>query len=212
MTYPKPTIIASDLEGVLVPEIWIAVAEETGIEQLRVTTREISDYDQLMKMRIGILRDHHLKLADIQRVIATLRPLPGAAEFVAWVRERSQFVIISDTFYEFAAPLMAQMNFPTIFCHSLLTDSDGMISGYRMRLEHPKRRSVHALQEIGFRVFAMGDSYNDIAMLEVADACLLFDPPGNVVADHPHFPVARSHDEVRRFLEENIFAAAPVAA
>ena len=208
----RPTIVASDLEGVLVPEIWIAVAEETGIEQLRVTTREISDYDKLMKMRIGILREHKLGLADIQRVIATLRPLPGAVEFVAWVRERSQFVIISDTFSEFAAPLMAQMNFPTIFCHSLIVNSHGMIEGYQMRLEHPKRRSVAALQSIGFQVFAMGDSYNDISMLEVAESSMLFCPPDNVVADYPHFPIARSHDEVRRFLEETVFAPLPVAA
>lgn len=202
----RPTIVASDLEGVLVPEIWIAVAEETGIEQLRLTTREVSDYDQLMTMRIDILRQHGLKLADIQRVIATLRPLPGAAEFVGWVRERSQFIIISDTFYEFAAPLMAQMDFPTIFCHSLVTDGDGMITGYRMRLEQPKRRSVAALQEIGFRVLAMGDSYNDVAMLEIAEGGLFFAPPDNVVADYPHFPIARDYADARRFLEENLFA------
>jgi phosphoserine/homoserine phosphotransferase len=206
----KPMIIASDLEGVLVPEIWIAVAEETGIDQLRVTTREISDYDRLMTMRINILREHNLGIADIQRVIATLRPLPGAQEFVHWVRERSQFVIISDTFYEFAAPLMAQMDFPTIFCHSLVIDDDGMIVGYRMRLEQPKRRSVLALQEIGFRVFAMGDSYNDIAMLDVAEHSLLFCPPDNVVADHPHFPIAGSHAEARRFLEETVFVPDPI--
>ncbi|MBI3959823.1 MAG: bifunctional phosphoserine phosphatase/homoserine phosphotransferase ThrH [Chloroflexi bacterium] len=212
MTHPQPTIIASDLEGVLVPEIWIAVAEETGIEQLRLTTREISDYDQLMKMRIGILREHKLRLADIQRVIATLRPLPGAQEFVRWVRQRSQFIIISDTFYEFAAPLMAQMDFPTIFCHSLVIDGDGMISGYRMRLEHPKRKSVAALQQIGFRVFAMGDSYNDVAMLDVAEQGLLFCPPDNVVADYPHFPLAHNYDEARRFLEENLFAPETVPA
>lgn len=203
MTHHKPLIVASDLEGVLVPEIWIAVAEKTGIEQLRLTTREVSDYDQLMQMRIGILREHKLGLADIQQVIAGLRPLPGAAEFVRWVRERSQFVIISDTFYEFAAPLMAQMDFPTIFCHSLLIDDDGMISGYQMRLEQPKRKSVCALQGIGFRVFAMGDSYNDVAMLDVADDRMLFCPPENVVADYPHFPIARSHEEVRRHLETN---------
>lgn len=206
MTHPKPTIVASDLEGVLVPEIWIAVAEETGIEALRVTTREVSDYDELMKMRIGVLREQKLGLADIQRVIATLSPLPGAAEFVAWVRVHSQFIILSDTFSEFAAPLMAQMGYPTIFCHSLVIDSAGMIEGYRMRLEQPKRRSVAALQSIGYQVFAMGDSYNDIGMLEVAESSMLFCPSENVVDDYPHFPVARSHDEVRLFLEENVFA------
>ncbi len=202
----KPIIIASDLEGVLVPEIWIAVAEETGIPELRLTTREVSDYDQLMNMRIGILREHGLGIADIQRVIANLHPLPGAAEFVRWVRERTQFVIISDTFYEFAAPLMAQMDFPTIFCHSLIIDDKGMISGYQMRLQNPKRRSVHALQDIGFRVFAMGDSYNDIAMLEVADHALLFAPPANVVADHPHFSIAHNHADVKRYLDKEVFA------
>lgn len=204
MNFAKPLIVASDLEGVLVPEIWIAVAEATGIEQLRLTTREISDYDQLMKMRIGILKEHGLGLADIQRVIAGLHPLPGASDFVAWVRERGQFIIISDTFYEFAAPLMAQMGYPTIFCHSLVTDADGMIVDYRMRLEQPKRRSVNALQAIGFRVFAMGDSYNDVAMLDVADYSLLFCPPENVTDDHPRFSVAHTYSEVQAYLEKEI--------
>ncbi|MBX3052181.1 MAG: bifunctional phosphoserine phosphatase/homoserine phosphotransferase ThrH [Caldilineaceae bacterium] len=211
MTHPKPLIIASDLEGVLVPEIWIAFAEATGIEELRLTTREISDYDKLMKMRMDILRQHKLGIVDIQKVIATLRPLPGAADFVAWVRSHSQFIIISDTFYEFAAPLMAQMDFPTIFCHSLVIDGDRMIEGYRMRLEHPKRRTVAALHDIGFRVFAMGDSYNDIAMLQLADYSMLFAPPENVVADYPDFPIARAYADVRAFLEANVLTPLPAA-
>ncbi|MBX3001999.1 MAG: bifunctional phosphoserine phosphatase/homoserine phosphotransferase ThrH [Caldilineaceae bacterium] len=202
MDLNQPPLIASDLEGVLVPEIWVEVAESTGIEQLRLTTREISDYDALMKMRIGILRQHNLRLTDIQAVIGTLSPLPGAAEFVAWVRERAQFIILSDTFYEFAAPLMKQLMLPTIFCHSLLIDEDGFISGYRMRLEKPKRRSIRALRKLGFRTMAMGDSYNDIAMLEKAHVGLLFAPPDNVVADHPNFPVVTTYEDARTFIDE----------
>lgn len=202
MDLNQPPLIASDLEGVLVPEIWVAVAESTGIEQLRLTTREISDYDALMKMRIGILREHNLRLSDIETVIATLSPLPGGAEFVAWVRARSQFIILSDTFYEFARPLMAQLNLPTIFCHSLLVDADGFIDGYRMRLEKPKRRSIRAFRKLGFRTMAMGDSYNDIPMLEKAHVGLLFDPPDNVVADYPHFPVVTTYADARDFINE----------
>ncbi|MBI1294706.1 bifunctional phosphoserine phosphatase/homoserine phosphotransferase ThrH [bacterium] len=202
MDLNQPPLIASDLEGVLVPEIWVAVAEKTGIEKLRLTTREISDYDALMKMRIDILREHNLRLSDIQEVIATLAPLPGAADFVSWVRSQAQFIIISDTFYEFAAPLMLQMERPTIFCHSLLVDADGFLSGFRMRLDMPKRRTIMAMNDIGFRTMAMGDSYNDIAMLEKADVGMLFAPPDNVVADHPSFPIARTYAEAKAFIEE----------
>ncbi|MCB0113335.1 MAG: bifunctional phosphoserine phosphatase/homoserine phosphotransferase ThrH [Caldilineaceae bacterium] len=202
MDHNQPPLIASDLEGVLVPEIWIAFAEKTGIEQLRLTTRDVSDYDALMKMRIDILRERNLRLADIQDVIATLSPLPGAADFVAKIRSRSQFIIISDTFYEFAAPLMAQMDRPTIFCHSLVTDDDGFIIGHRMRLDMPKRRTILAMRDIGFRTMAMGDSYNDIAMLEKADVGLLFAPPDNVIADYPQFPVARTYAEAEAFIDE----------
>ncbi len=203
MDFDQPALIASDLEGVLVPEIWIAVAEKTGIEQLRLTTREVSDYDALMQMRIGVLRENNLRMADIEAVIATLTPLPGAPDFVSWIRRQAQFIIISDTFYEFAAPLMAQMDLPTIFCHSLRIDADGFISGYRMRLDTPKRRTIMAMIDIGFRTLAMGDSYNDIAMLEKADVGLLFAPPDNVVADHPSFPIARTYDEARNFISHN---------
>jgi phosphoserine/homoserine phosphotransferase len=206
MDFNKPALIASDLEGVLVPEIWVTVAEKTGIEKLRLTTREVADYDALMTMRIRILRENHLRMADIKAVIQTLAPLPGAAEFVAWIRERSQFVILSDTFYEFAAPLMAQLHYPTIFCHSLLIDDEGFIAGYRMRLEHPKRRSVKAFRKLGFRTLAMGDSYNDITMIKKADVGLLFAPPENVMADHPQFPIAHTYDEARRFIESNFLA------
>jgi phosphoserine/homoserine phosphotransferase len=207
MDLNQPPLIASDLEGVLVPEIWVAVAESTGIEQLRLTTREISDYDALMKMRIGILREQNLRMSDIQAVIATLAPLPGAADFVAWVRDQAQFVILSDTFYEFAKPLMAQLNLPTIFCHSLLIDADGFINGYRMRLEKPKRRSIKAFRKLGFRTMAMGDSYNDIPMLEKAHVGMLFAPPDNVVADYPHFPVVTTYDDARDFISQRFLKA-----
>ncbi len=209
MDFQKPALVASDLEGVLVPEIWVAVAEKTGIEALQLTTREVSDYDALMTMRIQTLRQHNLRMADVEAVIATLTPLPGAIEFVRWVRQRAQFIILSDTFYEFAAPLMAQMDLPTIFCHSLQIDSEGFMAGYRMRLENPKRRSIKAFQKLGFRTFAMGDSYNDVTMIAKADVGMLFDPPANVVADYPNFPVARTYGEAHAFIEAN-FLTQPV--
>ena len=198
----RPRLFASDLEGVLVPEIWIAFAEKTGIEQLRLTTRDISDYDQLMQMRLKILKERNLRLQDIQDVIATISPLPGAGSFVDWIRARSQFVILSDTFYEFAKPLMAKLGYPTIFCHSLEVDCDGTITGYRLRLDQSKRKAISAFHELHFQTMAMGDSYNDIAMLERADTGLLFDPPDNVVDDHPALPVVRNYCEARAVIEE----------
>jgi len=183
----RPRLLASDLEGVLVPEIWIAFAEKTGIEQLRLTTRDVSDYDQLMQMRLKILKERNLRLQDIQGVIATIAPLPGAGQFVDWVRERAQFVVLSDTFYEFAKPLMVQLGYPTIFCHSLEVDAGGSITGYRLRLDESKRK-------------AMGDSYNDIAMLKRADVGVLFDPPDNVVEDHPDLPVVRNYCEAQAII------------
>lgn len=209
-TKNKPTLLASDLEGVLVPEIWVAVAEKTGIDDLRVTTREISDYEELMQMRMRILRQHNLKMQDIQEVIATIRPLPGAEEFLAWARSTTQVIIISDTFYEFAAPLMKQLNHPTIFCHSLDVDADGTIVGYRIRLAQSKRKALRAFNELGFHTLATGDSYNDTAMLATAETGVLFCPPENVVADYPQFPVVRSHSELRAFIEERF--SAPVVA
>lgn len=203
MDFQKPALVASDLEGVLVPEMWIAVAEKTGIEALQLTTREVSDYDALMKMRIDTLRQHNLRMADVEAIIATLTPLPGAAEFVSWVRKQAQFIILSDTFYEFAAPLMAQLDYPTIFCHSLQIDADGFISGYRMRLDKPKRRSIKAFKKLGFRTFAMGDSYNDVTMLAKADVGMLFAPPPNVIADYPNFPISNTYAEARAFIEQN---------
>ena len=194
---PQPTILATDLEGVLVPEIWIAVAERTGIEQLRLTTRDIPDYDQLMRGRIAILREHGLKLADIQAVIAAVEPLPGAPEFLDWARGQLQVIILSDTFYEFAAPLMLKLGRPTLFCNSLVVDAEGAIAGYTLRQNDGKRKAVAALRQIGFRVIAMGDSYNDTTMLAEAEHGILFCPPANVIAAFPQFPVLTEYDPLR---------------
>ena len=202
MADSRPRLLASDLEGVLVPEIWIAFAEKTGIEQLRLTTRDVSDYDQLMQMRLKILEERNLRLQDIQEVISTIAPLPGAGQFVDWVRERAQFIVLSDTFYEFARPLMAQLGYPTIFCHSLEVDAAGTITGYRLRLDQSKRRAISAFGDLKFQTLAIGDSYNDIAMLKRADVGVLFDPPANVIDDHPELPVVRNYCEAQAIIED----------
>ncbi len=186
-----------DLEGVLTPEIWINVAERTGIDALRITTRDEPDYDVLMKRRIEILDGHDLGLADIQKVIAGMAPLEGAGDFLDWLRERFQVMILSDTFYEFAAPLMAQLGWPTLFCHRLEIGTGGRIIGYQLRLADQKRLAVEAMRGLNFRVIAAGDSYNDTAMLSAADAGILFCPPENVIQEFPQFPVTRSYDELR---------------
>ena len=187
-------IACLDLEGVLVPEIWINVAERTGIDALRVTTRDEPDYDVLMKKRLAILEQRGLGLPDLQAVIATLAPLDGASEFLDRLRERFQVVILSDTFYEFAAPLMRQLGNPTLFCHRLITDARGRVVDYRLRMPDQKRHAVIAFQKLHFRVIAAGDSYNDTAMLGAADFGILFRPPDNVVREFPQFPVTRSYD------------------
>ena len=195
-------IACLDLEGVLVPEIWINVAERTGVDDLRATTRDIPDYDELMRQRLGLLDAHGLTLDDIQAVIAGLGPFDGAAEFADWLRERFQLVILSDTFYEFAAPLMRQLGWPTLLCHRLDSDNDGRVTGYRLRQIDPKRHAVQAFQALNYRVIAAGDSYNDTTMLGQADAGILFSPPDNVVAEFPQFPVTRNYDQLREaFLE-----------
>jgi phosphoserine/homoserine phosphotransferase len=186
-----------DLEGVLIPEIWINFAERTGIDALRMTTRDEPDYDVLMKMRLQILADHGLGMPDIQEVIAGLRPLDGAAEFVDWLRERFQVVILSDTFYQFAAPLMAQLGYPTLFCHDLTVEADGRVSDYRIRMPDQKRAAVKAFHGLNFKVIASGDSYNDTSMLGEADAGILFRPPDNVIAEFPQYPVATTYDALR---------------
>lgn len=194
----RPELVCLDLEGVLVPEIWISVAERTGIPELRRTTRDEPDYDALMRYRLDILDAHGLRLGDIQDVIATLEPLPGAADFLGWLRESfTGVLILSDTFAEFAQPLMRQLGWPTLFCHSLEVAEDGRITGYRLRMPDQKKASVQALQGVAFRVIAAGDSYNDTAMLLAADAGILFDPPQNVVDEFRQLPVARGYDQLR---------------
>jgi len=190
-------IACLDLEGVLVPEIWINVAERTGIAELRVTTRDEPDYDKLMRRRLGILDQHKLRLPDIQQVIGTMAPLEGAHEFLDWLRARFQVVILSDTFDEFAAPLMAQLGYPTLFCNSLVVAGDGRISDYRIRIRDGKRKAVMAFKLLNFDVIAAGDSYNDTSMLTEADAGILFRPPENVVREFPQFPVTTTYDELR---------------
>ncbi len=195
-------ITCLDLEGVLVPEIWIGVAERSGIDALRLTTRDIADYDELMHHRLTILREHDLGLADIQAVIDELRPLDGAFDFLQWLRSRSQVIILSDTFYEFAQPLMKQLDWPTLFCHRLEVDAAGRISGYRLRQTDPKRQAVNALRQLNFKIIAAGDSYNDLSMLTAADAGILFNPPERLVADYPEFPVANDYARLSAAIQE----------
>jgi phosphoserine/homoserine phosphotransferase len=190
-----------DLEGVLVPEIWINVAERTGIAELRRTTRDEPDYDKLMRGRLAILDQRKLKLADIQDVIATLEPLDGALDFLNWLRERWQVLILSDTFYQFAQPLMRKLGFPTLFANDLEIDASGRIAGYRLRQPDQKRQSVERLHELRFQVIAAGDSYNDTSMLRAADAGILFRPPQNVIDEFPQFPVTRDYAELARAFE-----------
>lgn len=198
-----PELACLDLEGVLIPEIWINVAERTGIDALRLTTRDIANYDDLMAHRLRVLDQHGLRMADITAVIDTLDPLPGAREFLDWLRsEVSGVIILSDTFAQFAGPLMRKLGWPTLFCHQLEIAPDGRVTGWHLRLPDQKRASVEALQGIGFRIIAAGDSYNDISMLRAADAGILFDPPTVVVEAHPDLPVARGYDELRRAIAE----------
>jgi phosphoserine/homoserine phosphotransferase len=191
-------IACLDLEGVLVPEIWIAFAEKTGIESLKATTRDIPDYDVLMQQRLRILDEHGLKLSDIQEVIATLKPLEGAVEFVDWLRERFQVVILSDTFYEFSQPLMRQLGFPTLLCHKLITNEQDQVVSYQLRQKDPKRQSVLAFKSLYYRVIAAGDSYNDTTMLGEADAGILFHAPQNVIAEFPQFPAVHTYEDLKR--------------
>ncbi len=199
-------IVCLDLEGVLVPEIWIAFAEKTGIEALRRTTREEPDYDKLMRYRMGILREHGLTLKDIQNVIAEIRPLEGAKEFLDKLRERTQVIILSDTFSEFAAPLMKQLGWPTIFCNSLEVDGNDMICGIRMRQDNGKKKAIDGLRAMGFRTFAAGDSYNDLAMIHLADKGCLFRAPENIIKEEPDLRLCRTYDEfyseIESFIDE----------
>ena len=187
-----------DLEGVLIPEIWISFAEKTGIDALKATTRDIPDYDVLMKQRLAILKEHNLGLTEIQEVIAELSPIPGAAEFVDWLRERFQVVILSDTFYEFAQPLMRQLGFPTLLCHKLEVAEDGAITDYKLRQVDPKRQSVKAFHSLNYRVIAAGDSYNDTTMLAEADAGILFKAPAKVIEEFPQFPAVHEYEDLKK--------------
>ena len=192
----QQTIVTLDLEGVLVPEIWIAFGEKTGIEQLKLTTRDIPDYDELMTGRLAILNEHGLKLADIQEVIGTLAPLVGAKAFLDELRSITQVVILSDTFLEFAKPLMEQLAWPTIFCHDLEIDAEGRVANYRLRQPDQKRKAVAAFRSLNYRVIAAGDSYNDTTMLGEADTGFLFRSPDNVKAEFPQFRSAEEYDEL----------------
>ncbi len=191
-------IVCLDLEGVLVPEIWINVAEKTGIDELRLTTRDISDYDVLMSKRLKILADNKIVINDIQTVIGEMGPLQGANEFLNWLREGFQVTILSDTFYEFAAPLMKQLGNPTLLCHKLDIDANGNVVGYMLRQKDAKRQSVKAFQGLNFQVIAAGDSYNDTTMLSQADAGILFCPPDNVIKEFPEFPVTNDYESLKR--------------
>ena len=196
----QQTIVTLDLEGVLVPEIWIAFAEKTGIEQLKLTTRDIPDYDELMTGRLAILNEHGLKLADIQEVIGTLAPLEGAKAFLDELRSITQVVILSDTFLEFAKPLMEQLAWPTIFCHDLEIDAEGRVAKYRLRQPDQKRKAVAAFRRLNYRVIAAGDSYNDTTMLGEADTGFLFRSPDNVKAEFLQFRSAEEYDELMRLI------------
>lgn len=195
-------IICSDLEGVFVPEVWINVAERTNIPELSLTTRDINDYDVLMNKRLKILKKKGLKLKDIQDVIATIKPLEGANEFIQWVKELTQLIVVSDTFSQFAEPLMKQLNRPTLLCHNLEVDKDDNITGYKLRQEDPKRKVVEALHSLKYKVIAFGDSYNDVSMLLKADVGILFCPPQNVIDEYPQLPVARNYKELKAMLSK----------
>jgi len=189
-----------DLEGVLLPEIWIKFAEKTGVEELKLTTRDIPDYDVLMNKRLSILNENNFKLKDIKKVISTLNPLEGAIEFHEWLRSEFEVIILSDTFYQFVSPLMKKLDYPTLFCHQLIIDDTDSITGYKLRQANGKQEAVKALQKLNFKVVAAGDSYNDIGMLKQADEGILFDPPKNVINEYPEFSVSNNYDDFKNKL------------
>jgi phosphoserine / homoserine phosphotransferase len=197
-------IVCSDLEGVFVPEIWINVSKQTGIDELKLTTRDIKDYNVLMKRRLELLRQNGLTLLDIQKVISLLAPLPGALEFVDWLRTRSQLIVVSDTFIEFADPLLNKLGRPILFCHHLTTDSSGNITNYNLRQKDAKKMVVEALQSLNYKVIAIGDSYNDIAMLRKAEIGILYNPPQNVIEEHPDLMVVKTYKEIKEIISQLI--------
>lgn len=201
----RPLLVAMDLEGVLIPEVWISFAEKTGIDELRLTTRDISDYDVLMKNRIRILKEHGLKLKDIQDVIDTMQPFEGAVDYLNWLRENNyQAVILSDTFYQFAQPFMRKLGWPTLFCNNLEIDDDNNVVGYAMRLLDGKRHATLAFKQVNFDVVAMGDSYNDTNMLKEADLGILFRPSKKVVKEFPQFPVVSTYEEIKSLIAAHV--------
>jgi phosphoserine / homoserine phosphotransferase len=193
-------ILVADLEGVFLPEIWINVAQKTGIEELKLTTRDISDYNVLMKKRLSLLRENNLKIQDIKNVIATLEPLEGALDILNWIREHSQIIMLSDTFEEFAKPLMAKLNYPLLLCHSLTIDKKGNITDYILRIENQKKEAVKALKAMNYHVIAFGDSYNDIGMIQEADQGFFFSPPESVLTDFPDIPVAGNYSQLKTMI------------
>ena len=194
-------VVCLDLEGVLIPEIWIAFAERTGIPAFRRTTREEPDYDQLMRYRLALLKHHGLKLADIQAVIGGMAPMDGAKDFLDELRSRFQVIILSDTFYEFADPMMRQLGRPTLFCHKLVIDADGFVADYKLRQPNQKAHAVNALKGLNYQVIAAGDSYNDTGMLGAADAGFFIHPPESIVAQFPQYPVNRSYTELKASID-----------
>jgi phosphoserine/homoserine phosphotransferase len=197
-------IVCSDLEGVFVPEIWINVSRQTGIEELKLTTRDISDYNVLMKRRLEILRQNRLTIYDIQHVISYLKPLPGATEFIVWLRKKAELIVVSDTFTEFAYPLMEKLGHPTLFCHNLTIDHLGNIVDYNLRQPDGKMKVVEALQNLNYKVIAIGDSYNDINMLRKAEIGILYRPPQNVLKEHSDLPVVDSYDELKDLISGHL--------
>jgi phosphoserine / homoserine phosphotransferase len=194
-------IICLDMEGVLLPEIWIHAAKRFRLDALKLTTRDWPDYDKLMKYRLKILRKEKIRLADLQKIIGELEPLPGAAAFMKKIRALYPVIILSDTYYEFAQPLMKKLGDATLFCNWLKTDKAGYISDYVLRQKDGKRKAVIALKKIGFSVAAAGDSYNDLTMLKVADKGVLYNPPASILKSHPQFPVAKNHDQLFKLLK-----------
>jgi len=195
-------VVCSDLEGVWVPEVWKNVAVKTGIDKLKLTTRDIKDYNELMQYRLRILDEEGLTLKDIQEVIASIKPMDGALEMIKWIQSRTRFVLVSDTFEEFAAPLMKQLDYPTLLCHSLDVDENSRITNYNLRQPDSKRETVKAFHSLKYEVVAFGDSYNDVSMLKEAEQAFLYLPPQNVIDDFPQFPIAKNYDDMKKLLIE----------
>ena len=193
-------IFCADLEGVFIPEIWIAVARKTGVEELKLTTRDISNYDELMTRRLSLMAEHGLTIHDIESVIGGMDPLEGALDTLRWIRERTQIIILSDTFEEFARPMMKKLEFPTLLCHNLTIDETGRITGYNIRQQDQKKHAVRAFQSLNYEVAAFGDSYNDTGMLLQADKGFLFSPPDNVRTDFPELPVAGDYNDLKKMI------------